>query len=78
LRLKHWEKAIKKDWEAWERMPHSLRHDERILTTMRETLGPQIRKNNGLWNELPDSYRQDPVLQRVYKFATQKALGPNQ
>ena len=74
LRLKHWEKAIKKDWEAWERMPHSLRHDEGILTTMRETLGPQIRKNSGLWNELPDCYRQDPALQRVHKFATQAQI----
>ena len=78
LRLKYWEKAINKDWQEWERMPHSLKHDEGILTTMRETLGPQIRKNSGLWNELPDCYRQDPALQRVYNFATQKALGPNQ
>jgi hypothetical protein len=41
---------------------------------MRETLGPQIRKNSGLWNELPDCYRQDPALQRVHKFATQAQI----
>jgi hypothetical protein len=69
MRLTYWKKAIKSDWQAWEQMPHSLRHDEGILTTMRVTLGPQIRQNIALWNELPDCYRQDPALQRVRNFA---------
>jgi hypothetical protein len=70
LRLKHWKKQVKADALAWAKVPQSLQQYEDLLKLMREGIGPQIRQNPALWNQLPACYQNDSCLQRVYRFAT--------
>jgi hypothetical protein len=70
LRRSHWKKLLRKNWEAWQRMPVSLRDEESLLVLMRQTLGPQIRENPAIWECLDACYRNDPCLERVYRIAT--------
>ncbi len=69
-RLKYWKSAVKRDWRVWSSVPASLRQMEVVLAVMRQSLGPQIRLSAVLWDQLPECYRQDPCLQRVYSIAT--------
>jgi hypothetical protein len=70
LRVKHWKKQVKADALAWEKVPKSLQQEDDLLKIMREGIGPQIRQNPTLWNQLPVCYQNDPCLQRVHRFAT--------
>jgi len=70
VRLKYWESQVKKDWRNWSVIPPSLRDDEGLLRLMRKGLGPEIRRDPGLWYRLAECYRTDECLQRVHSYAT--------
>jgi hypothetical protein len=72
--LSRWEREIRKDGVKYAVMPIRLRGEPRLLAALRETIGPLVRKNPGIWMQLPAIVREDECLQRVFRIATRGPL----
>jgi len=72
--LRRWEREIRKDGVKYAAMPIRLRGEPRLLAALRETIGPLVRKNPGIWMQLPVIVREDECLQRVFRIATRGPL----
>ncbi len=72
--LRRWEREIRKDGVKYAVMPIRLRGEPRLLAALRETIGPLVRKNPGIWMQLPAIVREDECLQRVFRIATRGPL----
>jgi hypothetical protein len=72
--LSRWEREIRKDGVKYAVMPIRLRGEPRLLAALRETIGPVVRKNPGIWMQLPAIVREDECLQRVFRIATRGPL----
>jgi hypothetical protein len=72
--LSRWEREIRKDGVKYAVMPIRLRGEPRLLAALRESVGPLVRKNPGIWTQLPAIIREDECLQRVFRIATRGPL----
>ena len=72
--LSRWEREIRKDGTKYAVMPIRLRGEPRLLGALRESVGPLVRKNPGIWTQLPAIIREDECLQRVFRIATRGPL----
>jgi hypothetical protein len=72
--LRRWEREIRRDGVKYAVMPIRLRGEPRLLAALRETIGPLVRKNPGIWMQLPAIVREDECLQRVFRIATRGPL----
>jgi hypothetical protein len=72
--LSRWEREIRKDGVKYTVMPIRLRGEPCLLAALRESVGPLVRKNPGIWMQLPAIIREDECLQRVFRIATRGPL----
>ena len=72
--LSRWKREMRKDGAKYAVVPIQFRGHPLLLATLRKTIGPLVRKNPGIWMQLPCIVRRDKCLQRVFGIATRGPL----